>query len=43
MVRGIPVHPGRFGYGAILSNSVQTKAIAASKKKTDKIDTHTLL
>ncbi len=30
------------GYEVILSNPAQTKAIAASKKKTDKIDAHTL-
>ena len=30
------------GYEVILSNLAQTKAIAASKKKTDKIDTHVL-
>ena len=28
------------GYEVILSNPAQTKAIAASKKKTDKIDAH---
>ena len=30
------------GYEVVLSNPAQTKAIAASKKKTDKIDAHTL-
>ena len=30
------------GYDVILSNPVQTKAIAASKKKTDKVDAHIL-
>ena len=30
------------GYDVILSNPAQTKAIAASKKKTDKIDAHIL-
>ena len=30
------------GYGVVLSNPVQTKAIAASKKKTDKVDAHIL-
>ena len=31
------------GYEVILSNPAQTKAIAASKKKTDKIDAHVLV
>ena len=30
------------GYEMILSNPAQTKAIAASKKKTDKVDAHIL-
>ena len=30
------------GYEVILSNPAQTKAIAASKKKTDKVDAHIL-
>ena len=30
------------GYGVVLSNPVQTEAITASKKKTDRVDAHIL-